>query len=55
MPMERRGFRHSLIVLFFYYRDITNGYKMIDNAVLVRLARVVAEQIAKDIDNSLNK
>ncbi len=33
----------------FYYNDIADGYKMIGNAVPVRLARVVAEQIARDL------
>lgn len=33
----------------FYYKDIADGYKMIGNAVPVELARIVAEQIRKDI------
>ena len=33
----------------FYYRDIADGYKMIGNAVPVKLAKVVAEQIMLDL------
>ena len=41
--MKQRGFRLFPIV-FFYYRDINDGYKMIGNAVPVELARIVAEK-----------
>lgn len=33
----------------FHYRNIAHGYKMIGNAVPVRLAEVVAQQILKDL------
>lgn len=33
----------------FYYNDIADGYKMIGNAVPVKLAEVIAQKIMKDI------
>lgn len=35
----------------FHYKNITAGYKMIGNAVPVKLAKVIATQIKKDLDN----
>ncbi len=35
----------------FYYTDVADGYKMIGNAVPVKLAEVLAKQIMKDIKN----
>ena len=37
----------------FYYRNIAHGYKMIGNAVPVVLAKVVAEQIMRDLHEYL--
>lgn len=34
----------------FYYDKIENGYKMVGNAVPVGLAKVIAEQIVKDLE-----
>jgi DNA (cytosine-5)-methyltransferase 1 len=36
----------------FYYDNITAGYKMIGNAVPVRLARIIAKKIQEDIVNA---
>jgi DNA (cytosine-5)-methyltransferase 1 len=35
----------------FHYKNITAGYKMIGNAVPVKLAKVIATQIKKDLDS----
>lgn len=37
----------------FYYNKIENGYKMVGNAVPVGLAKVIAEQIMKDLKDYL--
>ena len=34
----------------FYYKTIAAGYKMIGNAVAVRMAKILAEQIYKDLE-----
>lgn len=39
----------------FYYKKIAAGYKMIGNAVPVRMARYLAEQIKKQIEENINK
>lgn len=38
----------------FYYDNISKGYKMIGNAVPVKLAEVLAEQIKKDLETKGN-
>lgn len=35
----------------FLYKKITDGYKMVGNAVPVKLVETIAEQIKKDLDN----
>lgn len=35
----------------FYYNNIANGYKMIGNAVPVRLAQVIAQKIKNDLSH----
>lgn len=35
----------------FYYRNIADGYKMIGNAVPVRMATILAKKIASDLSN----
>jgi DNA (cytosine-5)-methyltransferase 1 len=37
---------------FFYYDKVSNGYKMIGNAVPVRLAKHLASKIRKDLSNN---
>ncbi len=34
----------------FYYNNVVNGYKMIGNAVPVKFAEIIAEQIKKDLE-----
>lgn len=36
----------------FYYQNITDGYKMIGNAVPVRLAEALAKKIKSDFDKA---
>ena len=36
----------------FYYKNIADGYKMIGNAVPVKLAQVIAQKIKHDLDNN---
>lgn len=38
----------------FHYDNIAHGYKMIGNAVPVELAKIVAKQIRKDLEDFLN-
>ena len=38
----------------FYYKNIADGYKMIGNAVPVRLAKILADKIIQDL-SSLNE
>ena len=35
----------------FYYNSIVAGYKMIGNAVPVRMAKILAQKIYKDLDS----
>ena len=36
----------------FYYKNIADGYKMIGNAVPVKLAEVIAQKIKSDLTNN---
>ena len=38
----------------FYYKNIADGYKMIGNAVPVKLAQVIAQKIKHDLSNNPN-
>jgi DNA (cytosine-5)-methyltransferase 1 len=40
----------------FHYKNVADGYKMIGNAVPVRMAKILADKIIKDLSNiSINK
>jgi DNA (cytosine-5)-methyltransferase 1 len=39
----------------FYYKNVTDGYKMIGNAVPVKLAEVLAKKIYEDMESLIVK
>ncbi len=38
----------------FIYKNIADGYKMVDNAVPVKLAQIIATEIKQDLSNINN-